>query len=566
MLAPVAARSSAGVDSGTIHKRSGRPSRYVSASSTASTVHRGWPVSSGRCNSQVESTAKPEGMHSSVTGTKTCHKSVPKPSAAVAAFAVTQAAIGARSSFSPGQASLGPDTEVPSGRGARRTRPHPRAHTHSPRVSLVCPRAHDRQLGVAAVGLPPAQALQCKHVSVVCCGAAWAPHTLSDTSGCRSCRQAPQGRSSSAPIQVSQGGRPRPRSAMCGLRSCSRQRGAHPQAAPLALRIPQNGYRQLRWYSTTSQRPPSPFDTPAWSRPHHGHLWSPEYSRPAFKSAEDAPDVYVTAVTHQWPVWARRLRHWRSSRPSPPQSLSPRPPSPPPPAPPPLPPPSLRAAVGASTTAGRPGHRRVANAPAAENRSGDDEPPDGAAAAAVTGVPVPILPASRSRRVRRRRHVSARWREREHRLPPASSLGVCGQPALGRAPPSPWLRGVWLGPWASPPIRAPRGGDVATLPPVGAAVTTGSRSSGERAGGVVVLCLLLCVAAGFLSLSCTPAVTAAKTAWAAANAAAAESAATVPAVSLSASGWMGCGVRRGERRKMVFLGNANGATMPRTRR
>jgi len=319
---------------------------------------------------------------------------------------------------------------------------------------------------------------------------------------------------------------------MCGLRSCSRELEAHPQAAPVALSIQQKGHRQLPWYSTATQRPPSPFDTPAWSRPHHGHLLSPENSRPAFKAAEQEPHVHVTAVTHQWPVWARRLRHRRSGRPPPPQSLSPRPPSPPPPARPPLPPPRPRATVGASTTAGRPGHRRAADVSAAENRSGDDEPPDGAAAAAVTGVPVPFIPASRSGRVRRRGHVSARRRVREHRLSAASSLGVCGQPALGRAPPSPWLRGVWLEPWASPPMRAPRGGDVTTLPPVGAAVTTGSRSSGEKAGGVVVLCLLLCVAAGFPSLSCTPAVTAAKISWAAADASAAVAAATVPAVSL----------------------------------
>jgi len=180
---------------------------------------------------------------------------------------------------------------------------------------------------------------------------------------------------------------------MCGVRSCSRQRGAHPQGAPLALPIQLKGYRRIRWYSTTSQQPPSPLSTLAWCMPHHGHQWSPEYSRAAIRSSEQAPHVDVTALTHQWPVWARHLRHWRFSQPPSPQSRSPRPPSTPPPAPPPLPPPPARVAVGASTTAGRIGHRRAAGAAAAENRSVDDEPPDGAAAAAVTGVPVPFVPA-----------------------------------------------------------------------------------------------------------------------------------------------------------------------------
>ena len=149
--------------------------------------------------------------------------------------AVSQAAIGSRSSFSPGQASLGPVTKVPPGGGARRIRPLP-THTRTARACLWSARA-PTTLGLASprLGSPPTKpsnATTRKHASVVCRGAAWDLHTLPDTRGCQSCRQAPQGRSSSAPIQVRQGSRPRPRSATCGLRSCSRQRGAHPQGAP----------------------------------------------------------------------------------------------------------------------------------------------------------------------------------------------------------------------------------------------------------------------------------------------------------------------------------------------
>jgi len=46
-------------------------------------------------------------------------------------------------------------------------------------------------------------------------------------------------------------------------------------------------------------------------------------------------------------------------------------------------------------------------------------------------------------------------------------------------------------------MRAPRGADVATLPPGWAAVAAGRRSSGGRAGGVVVRSLPVCRTAAF---------------------------------------------------------------------
>ena len=164
-------------------------------------------------------------------------------SAAVAQFEVSQASIGSRSSLSPGQASLGPVTKASPGEGARCTRPLP-AHTHTARACLSSARAPTTLSSASprwgSRPTKPSNATTRMHASVVCRSAAWAPHTLPYTRGCQSCRQAPQGRSSPAPLQVRQGSRPRPRSATCGLRSCSRQRGAHSQGAPLALPIQQH--------------------------------------------------------------------------------------------------------------------------------------------------------------------------------------------------------------------------------------------------------------------------------------------------------------------------------------
>ena len=136
---------------------------------------------------------------------------------------------------------------------------------------------------------------------------------------------------------------------------------------------------------------------------------------------------------------------------------------------------------------------------------------------------------------------------------------------VGRGAPVTTAAGVWLVPWASAPMRAPRGGHAATVRPGREAFASSIRSSGRRAGGVVVLCLLFCVAAGFPSLSWCPAAIAAAPAWAAADAAVAVTAANIAAVAPPASGWMGCDVRRGERRNVVGWGKAEGAKMRRAR-
>ena len=85
---------------------------------------------SGRISGQVVS------QRSAAHGRRSFKPVAPR-SPAVAPLAVTQAATVLRSSFSFGQASLGPVTKVPSGEGARLTRPLP-AHTRTARACLSC--------------------------------------------------------------------------------------------------------------------------------------------------------------------------------------------------------------------------------------------------------------------------------------------------------------------------------------------------------------------------------------------------------------------------------------------
>ena len=109
-----------------------------SDSSVPGTVQPGSPVSSNRRRSTTHGhSAKPKGMRSRVPGPITCFKpGAPRP-AAVAPLAVSPA-VGSRSSFPPGQASLGPVSKVPSGGGARHPLgPSPRTPAQLARVSRL---------------------------------------------------------------------------------------------------------------------------------------------------------------------------------------------------------------------------------------------------------------------------------------------------------------------------------------------------------------------------------------------------------------------------------------------